>query len=105
MSPYDLLFFLLGLGFQEAFVKPLAMTVFRRSFKLLPKLFDKLDPIMPESIAKLTPEELERTIFQAIDGTAAAEKVTLSEAEKEALFKEFTRRFDPCVAAARCKNP
>jgi hypothetical protein len=78
------------------------MTVFRRSFKLLPKLFDKLDPIMPESIAKLTPAELEQTIYRTIEGTAEEEKVTLSDAEKKALFDEFLRQFNPCSAAAHC---
>lgn len=102
MSLYDLLFFLVGLGFQEVLVKPLAMTVFRRSFKLLPKLFDKLDPIMPESIAKLTPAELEQTIYRTIEGTAKEEKVTLSDADKKALFDEFIRQFNPCVAASHC---
>ena len=102
MNPYDLLFFLVGLGFQEVLVKPLAMTVFRRSFKLLPKLFDKLDPIMPESIAKLTPAELEQTIYRTIEGTAKEEKVTLSDADKKALFDEFIKQFNPCVAASHC---
>jgi hypothetical protein len=102
MNPYDLLFFLVGLGFQEVLVKPLAMTVFRRSFKLLPKLFDKLDPIMPESIAKLTPAELEQTIYRTIEGTAKEEKVTLSDADKKALFDEFIKQFNPCAAAAHC---
>ena len=104
MHPVDLVYFLMGLGFQEVLVKPLAMTFFRRSFKLLPKLFDKLDPIMPESIAKLTPAELEATIYQAIDGTAEEESVKLSEADKKALFEEFVRQFNPCAAASHATS-
>lgn len=102
MNFFDLIFFLLGLGFNEVLVKPLAMMFFRRSFKLLPKLFDKLDPIMPESIAKLTPEELETTIYRTIEGTAKEESVKLSDADKKALFDEFIKQFNPCSAASHC---
>ena len=104
MHPVDLVYFLMGLGFQEVLVKPLALTFFRRSFKLLPKLFDKLEPIMPESIAKLTPAELEATIYRTIEGTAKEESVKLSDADKKALFDEFIKQFNPCSAAAHCEG-
>ena len=104
MHPVDLVYFLMGLGFQEVLVKPLAMTFFRRSFKLLPKLFDKLDPIMPESIAKLTPAEIEATIYRTIEGTAKEESCSLSEKEKKALFDEFVRLYNPVVAASHCQG-
>ena len=100
MNAADLIFFLLGLGFQEVLVKPLGILLFRRSFKLLPRLFDKLDPIMPDSIAKLTPAELEATIYRTIEGTAEEEKMVLSASEKQALFEEFIKTFNPCSAAA-----
>ena len=104
MNAADLIFFLLGLGFQEVLVKPLAILIFRRSFRLLPKLFDKLDPIMPDSIANLTPAELEETIYRTIEGTAEEEKMVLSASEKEALFQEFVSKFNPCVAASHASS-
>ena len=104
LSPLDLILFLLGMGFTEVIVKPLAMNFFRRTFSLLPRVFDKLDPILPESIAKMSPAEVEKRIYGAIEGTAQEEGKTLSDAEKKALFDEFIRLYNPVIAASKVSS-
>ena len=103
-SPLDLILFLLGMGFTEVIVKPLAMTFFRKTFSLLPRVFDKLDPIMPSAIAKMSPAELERNIFKAIEGSAEEEGVSLNEAQKKELFDEFLRLYNPVTAASKVEG-
>ena len=104
LSPIDLLVFLIGMGFAEVVVKPLAINLFKRSFSLLPRVFDKLDPIMPESIAKMSPAELEKRIYGAIEGSAQEEGKTLSDAEKKALFNEFLKQYNPITAASKVEG-
>jgi len=101
LTPLDLLLFLLGMGFTEVMVKPLAMNLFRRTFSLLPRLFDKLDPVLPESIAKLSPEEVEKSIYSAIEGCAKEESMSLNDTQKQQLFEEFIRLYNPVIAASK----
>ena len=103
-SPFDLVLFLLGMGFTEVLVKPLAMTLFRRTFSLLPRVFDKLDPIMPDSIAKMSPADLEKRIYGAIEGSAQEENVVLSDAQKKQLFDEFIKLYNPITAASKVEG-
>lgn len=93
--------FLLGMGFTEVIVKPFAMMLFRRAFKLLPKMFDRLDPVMPESIASMSPEQLEKRIYDTINGVASEEGMKLSNTEKEQLFQEFLARYNPVTACSK----
>ena len=97
----DAAIFLAGVGFVEVIAKPLAMNLFRRAFSLLPRLFDRLDPMMPDFIRHLTPEEMEEQIYLAINGVSEAEDVVLSEKEKEKLFQEFLARYNPLAASSK----
>ena len=98
----DAIFFFLGMGFTQAIVKPLAVGFFRSTTSvLLPKLFDRLDPILPESILKMDSKQLEKRIYDAIQGVSNEEKVTLSEAQKKALFEEFLALYNPITAASK----
>ena len=101
MGLLEIVVFLFGLGFAEVVVKPLAITLFRGSFKLLPKIFDRLDPIMPESIAALTPAQLEKRIYDTINGAASEEGISLSDADKKRLFNEFLAQYNPITAASK----
>ena len=96
--------FFLGVGLKEVILAPLALFLFRKSLSLLPKVFDRLDPTIPEDIAKLTPEELETNIHLAIEGVAATEGVKLSEKGRNRLYKEFIRLYDPIKAATKVGN-
>lgn len=97
----ELLVFIAGMGFIEGFVKPFSIVLFRRSLELLPEIFDTLDPLMPEYIAKLSPDEMRAKVYETVDKIANKREVSLSEAERERLFKEFVSRFDPLVASSK----
>lgn len=100
----DLAIFLVGLGFTEYILKPFSIFLFKKSLSLLPKLFDYLDPFMPEAIAKRTPEQMTEFIYNSIDKLSAKEGVTLNQQEKVKLFEEFVQRYNVIVAASRV-NP
>jgi hypothetical protein len=100
-SPVEVAVFLLGMGFTEVIVKPLAINFFKRTFSLLPRVFDKLDPIMPETIAKMSPADVEKRIYGAIEGAAQEEGKKLSDTEKKALYEEFIRLYNPVIAASK----
>lgn len=100
----EFLTFFLGVGLKEVILAPLALFLFRKSLSLLPKVFDRLDPTIPEDISKLTPEELEKNIHIAIEGVAATEGVKLSEKGRNRLYKEFIRLYDPIKAATKVGN-
>lgn len=100
----DLVVFLIGLGFTEYVLKPFSMFLFKKSLSLLPKLFDYLDPFMPEAIAKRTPEQMTEFIYNSIDKLSAKEEVTLTQQEKDKLFDEFVQRYNIIVAASKV-NP
>jgi hypothetical protein len=98
----DAAFFFLGTGFTQVVVKPIAERFFRATASvLLPKLFDRLDPILPESIVKMDSQQLEKRIYDAIQGVSNEEKVSLSEAQKKALFEEFLTLYNPLVACSK----
>ena len=101
---YDLFLFLLGLGFMEVVVKPVVSRYFRKTLFLLPDIFDKLDPLMPSAIADLTPDQMSDAIKGVISGEAKNEGITLSDKQKEKLFKEFIRLYDPTKAALKVKE-
>ena len=87
---------LLWLAFLEGIVKPLiAYQTQRLARRFLPAIFDKLDPIMPAFIAKLTPEEIEQKLFDEFLGLG------LTEAQSVALTREFDRRFSVFEAARK----
>lgn len=97
--------FLLGMGFTEVVVKPIVRSLFRNALlRVLPGVFDRLDPIMPESILHLTPAQLEKRVMDAISGVAREEGMTLSQPEREKLFSEFVARYNPVIAASKCKS-
>ncbi len=100
----EFLAFFLGAGFKEVILAPLAILLFRKSLSLLPHVFDKLDPTIPEDIAKLTPEELEKRVHEAIEGVAQTEGVKLNERGRKKLYKEFIRLYDPIKAATKVGN-
>ena len=101
-SPIDILLFLLGMGFTETIVKPLMRTVFRKAYSvLLPKMFERLDPILPESITKMLPRDVEKRIYGAIDGCAKEEGIALNEADRKELYEEFIRLYNPVIAASK----
>ena len=98
----DAAFFLFGMGFTQVVIKPIAVKFFRTTTSaLLPKLFDRLDPILPDSIMKMDSRQLEKRIYDAIQGVSNDEKVTLSEAQKKALFEEFLTLYNPLVACSK----
>jgi hypothetical protein len=100
----DLVVFLVGLGFMEYIVKPFSIFLARKSLSLLPKLFDYLDPFMPEAIAKWTPEEMSTFIYGSIDKLTKTEGVSLTSPEKDKLFNEFVHQYNVLVAASKV-NP
>ena len=97
----EFLIFFLGVGFKEVILAPLAVLLFRNSLSLLPGVFDKLDPTIPEDITKLTSDELEERIHEAIEGVAEIEGVKLGPRGKKKLYKEFIRLYDPIKAATK----
>ena len=98
----DTIFFFLGAGFTQVIVKPLAVRFFRATTSaLLPKLFDRLDPILPESILRMDSKQLEKRIYDTIQGVANEEQVVLSESQKKALFEEFLALYNPITAASK----
>ncbi|MFN3361421.1 MAG: hypothetical protein ACK421_08360 [Pseudanabaenaceae cyanobacterium] len=87
---------ILWLATLEGIIKPLiAYQTQRLARRMLPIVFDKLDPIMPSFIAKLTPEEIEAKIFNEFLGLG------LTEAQAEAMTREFDRRFSVFEAARK----
>ena len=87
---------LLWLAFLEGIVKPLiAYQTQRLARRFLPGIFDKLDPIMPAFIAKLTPEQIEQKLFDEFLGLG------LTEAQSVALTREFDKRFSVFEAARK----
>lgn len=98
----DAAIFLFGMGFTQVVVKPIAVRFFRTTTSaILPKLFDRLDPVLPESIMKMDSEQLKKRIYDTIQGVSNEEKVTLSEAQKKALFEEFITLYNPITAASK----
>lgn len=93
--------FILGAAFKEALLKPALKITYRKAFILLPELFDKLDPIMPENIAKLSPEEMSYLIKQKIEDLIGEKEVKLSDKEKDKLFEEFVIRYNPVIASSK----
>jgi hypothetical protein len=89
------------MGFTEVILKPFAMNLFRKGFSLLPRMFDRLDPIMPKYLANLTPSEIEGRIYSVIEGSSKERNMTLSEREKKALFEEFIKLYNPVIATQR----
>jgi hypothetical protein len=96
--------FLLGLGFSEVVIKPIVTRYFRKSLLLLPDIFDKLDPLMPRYISECSPEEMREMILNVIGQSAEEGSVKLSEREKQKLFKEFVRQYDPMKATIKVKK-
>jgi hypothetical protein len=93
---WGILLSLLWLAILEGLIKPLvAYQTQRLARRVLPIVFDKLDPIMPLAIAKLTPEEIEEKIFNEFLGLG------LTEAQAAAMTREFDRRFSPLEAARK----
>lgn len=98
----DFAFFLFGMGFTQVVVKPIAVKFFKTTTSaLLPKLFDRLDPILPESILKMESKQLEKRIYDTIQGVSNEEKVTLTEEQKKALFEEFLTLYNPIIASSK----
>lgn len=97
----ELLIFLLGAGFKEIILTPLAVFLFKKSLSLLPRIFDTLDHSIPDDITKLTSKELEANIHTAIERVAETEGVKLSERGRMRLYKEFIRLYDPIKAATK----
>jgi len=98
----DAAIFLFGMGFTQVVVKPIAVRFFRATTSaILPKLFDRLDPVLPESVMKMDSEQLEKRIYDTIQGVSNEEKVTLSEAQKKALFEEFITLYNPLIACSK----
>ena len=100
----ELLTFFLGVGLKEVIIAPLAVFLFRKSLSLLPHVFDKLDPTIPEDMTKLTSEELEKIVHETIEGVAQTEGVKLNERARNKLYKEFIRLYDPIKAATKVGN-
>jgi len=87
---------LIWLGFLEGIIKPLITYQTQRlARKFLPAIFNKLDPIMPTFITKLTPEQIEQKLFDEFLGLG------LTEAQSVALTREFDRRFSVFEAAKK----
>jgi len=87
---------LIWLGFLEGIIKPLITYQTQRlARKFLPTIFNKLDPIMPTFITKLTPEQIEQKLFDEFLGLG------LTEAQSVALTREFDRRFSVFEAARK----
>jgi len=101
---FDLALFLLGLGFTEVVLKPVVARYFRKSLLLLPDIFDKLDPLMPQYISECSPEEMKEMILRVIGESAEEGRVKLSQREKQKLFKEFVRQYDPMKATIKVKK-
>lgn len=98
----DAAFFLFGMGFTQVVIKPIAVKFFRTTTStILPKLFDRLDPILPDSILKMDSKQLEKRIYDTIQGVSNEENVTLSEAQKKALFEEFLTLYNPIIASSK----
>jgi len=98
----DAAFFFLGTGFTQVVVKPIAERFFRATTSaLLPKLFERLDPILPDSILKMDSRQLEKRIYDTINGVCNEEQVTLSGAQKKVLFEEFLTLYNPIIASSK----
>jgi hypothetical protein len=98
----DAAIFLFGMGFTQVVVKPIAVRFFRATTSaILPKLFDRLDPVLPESILRMDSEQLKKRIYDTIQGVSNEEKITLSEAQKKALFEEFITLYNPLIACSK----
>jgi hypothetical protein len=98
----DAAIFLFGMGFTQVVVKPIAVRFFRATTSaILPKLFDRLDPVLPESILRMDSEQLKKRIYDTIQGVSNEEKITLSDAQKKALFEEFITLYNPLIACSK----
>jgi hypothetical protein len=63
----NLLFFLLGLAFTEAILKPIIVLFTQRQIrKYVPIVLDRLDPILPEAIRQLSETELREKVISTI---------------------------------------
>jgi hypothetical protein len=92
----SILLSLVWLAILEGLIKPLiAYQTQRLARKVLPIVFDKLDPIMPSMIAQMTPEQIEDKIFNEFLGLG------LTEAQAAAMSREFDRRFSLLEAARK----
>jgi hypothetical protein len=60
-------FFLLGLAFTEAILKPIIVLFTHRQIrKYVPIVLDRLDPILPEAIRQLSETELREKVISTI---------------------------------------
>jgi hypothetical protein len=60
-------FFLLGLAFTEAILKPIIVLFTQRQIrKYVPIVLDRLDPILPEAIRQLSETELREKVISTI---------------------------------------
>jgi hypothetical protein len=63
----NLTFFLLGLAFTEAILKPIIVLFTQRQIrKYVPIVLDRLDPILPEAIRQLSETELREKVVSTI---------------------------------------
>jgi hypothetical protein len=63
----NLVFFLLGLAFTEAILKPIIVLFTQRQIrKYVPIVLDRLDPILPEAIRQLSETELREKVISTI---------------------------------------
>ena len=91
----DLAFFLAGLAAFKGVIEPAAAYWGKRAVrKLLPKLFDKLDPLLPETLTKGS-SSLRGLVMDTILVLETQERIPLSDQQREWLIQDWRNDYDP----------
>jgi hypothetical protein len=93
-------------GFIEAFAKPLATNLFKRtSLILVPQLLKQFDPVMPDMIKQMTTTEIREHLAAGIFDLAAQENITVKPHEIAGLIRDYEAAYSPSVNARIFKTP
>jgi len=92
--------FVLGIVIVKGFVEPLVKRQSRRlAHKYVPPLLDKLDPVMPEVIARYSSDEIREYIFTNLLGMESG----LNDEQKHKVVDQTMEAYNPLINADKLK--
>ena len=95
----DLTFFLAGLAAFKGVIEPAAAYWGKQAARtLLPGLFDRLDPVLPEAL-KEGSNSLRDLVINTILVLEAQEGIPLTEQQREWLYEDWRKNYDPITNA------